>query len=141
MSVKIKRKQKVNTAIPTASMPDIIFMLLLFFMVATTMKQFEGLKVELPGAKRVDKMESKRHQTTIWIDRQNNVVMDDFAVPSEEITKLRNMVYQKLADDPRLVVVFQVDQKSEMGRLIDVQHEVRTAFVNGARVIYSAIPL
>ena len=108
-------------------------------MVATTMKQYTGLKVELPAAKRVDKLQSKKHQTTIWIDRENNVVMDDFAVKT--VTDMRNMVYQKLVEDPYLVVVLQVDQKSEMGRLLDVQMEVRKAYVNGARVIYSAIPI
>ncbi len=136
MAVKIKRKQKVNTAIPTASMPDIIFMLLLFFMVATSMKQYQGLKVDLPAAKRVEKLQSKRHQATIWIDEQNNVVLDDFQVT--QVTDLRNMVYQKLVNDPQLVVVFQVDQESEMGRLIDVQQELRAA--NALRVVYSAIP-
>lgn len=136
MAVQIKRKQKVNTGIPTVAMPDIIFMLLIFFMVTTTLRQYTGLKVLLPAAKRVEKLESKKDQTTIWIDMANNVVIDDFSV--QKITDLRNMIYKKLVDNPKIVVVLKVDQESDMGRLIDVQQEIRAA--NAFRVVYSAIP-
>ena len=136
MAVQIKRKQKVNTGIPTVAMPDIIFMLLIFFMVTTTLREYTGLKVLLPAARRVEKLESKKDQTTIWIDMANNVVIDDFSVT--KITDLRNMIYKKLVDNPKIVVVLKVDQESDMGRLIDVQQEIRAA--NAFRVVYSAIP-
>ncbi|GAB4187448.1 MAG: biopolymer transporter ExbD [Calditrichia bacterium] len=137
MAVKIERKQKVQAGIPTASLPDIIFMLLIFFMVSTQLRQYTGLRVSLPAAKMVEKLPSKQHQSTIWVDRKNNVVIDDFTV--NEINELRNIVYQKLSNDPRLVVVLKVDKNSEMGRLIDVQQELRAA--NALRVVYSAVPL
>jgi biopolymer transport protein ExbD len=136
MAVKIERKQKVQAGIPTASLPDIIFMLLIFFMVSTQLRQYAGLRVSLPAAKMVEKLPSKQHQSTIWVDRQNNVVIDDFTVTN--VTELRNIVYQKLTKDPRLVVVLKVDKNSEMGRLIDVQQELRAA--NALRIIYSAVP-
>lgn len=138
MAIKIERKQKVQAGIPTASLPDIIFMLLIFFMVSTQLRQYQGLRVSLPAAKMVEKMPSKQHQTTIWVDRKNNVVIDDYTVNPTKITELRNIVYQKLSKDPRLVVVLKVDKNSEMGRLIDVQQELRAA--NALRVIYSAVP-
>ena len=56
--MKFSKKSKVNVAIPTTSMPDIIFMLLIFFMVATVFKQFSGLKVRLPDAEKIQKGDS-----------------------------------------------------------------------------------
>jgi len=75
--MQFERKHKISTAIPSASLPDIIFMLLIFFMVATVFKQFSGLKVSLPDAEMVRKIPgSKRHIVTIWIDRNNQVVCE-----------------------------------------------------------------
>ena len=58
MAQKFKKKSKVNQEIPTASMPDIIFMLLIFFMVTTVLKKFNGLPVRLPEAEKIVKIES-----------------------------------------------------------------------------------
>ena len=54
--MKLNRKVKISSDIPTASMPDIIFMLLIFFMVTTVLREYSGLDVELPKAKRIQKL-------------------------------------------------------------------------------------
>ena len=52
--MKFKKKTKISSEIPTSSMPDIIFMLLVFFMVTTVLKEYSGLPVNLPKAKRIE---------------------------------------------------------------------------------------
>ena len=135
--MKFERKIKVSTSIPTASLPDIIFMLLIFFMVATVFKQYSGLKVSLPDAELVKKIPgSKRHVVTIWIDRNNQVVCDDYKV--EKITNLRNILYEKRVEDPQIIIAMKIDKETPMGMVNDVQQEMRKA--NALRVNYSAIP-
>lgn len=135
--MKFERKIKVSTGIPTASLPDIIFMLLIFFMVATVFKQYSGLKVSLPDAELVKKIPgSKRHVVTIWIDRNNQVVCDDYKV--EKITNLRNILYEKRVEDPQIIIAMKIDKETPMGVVNDVQQEMRKA--NALRVNYSAIP-
>ena len=56
--MKFSKKTKISSEIPTASMPDIIFMLLVFFMVTTVLKEYSGLPVSLPTAKRIEKLKS-----------------------------------------------------------------------------------
>ena len=51
--MKLQRKNKNKSEISTSSLPDIIFMLLIFFMVTTVMREFEGLDVVLPRAKTI----------------------------------------------------------------------------------------
>ncbi|SVD85080.1 uncharacterized protein METZ01_LOCUS437934, partial [marine metagenome] len=46
--MKIERKTRTSNEISTSSMPDIIFMLLIFFMVTTVMREYEGLDVIIP---------------------------------------------------------------------------------------------
>lgn len=135
--MEFKKKSKVNVAIPTASMPDIIFMLLIFFMVATVIKQYSGLKVKLPDASKIQKIEgSKRHISTIWLDRNNTIVCDDLKVG--DVKNLRNIVYQKLAADPQLIVDLKIDRVAEMAKVNDVHQELRKA--SAIRVNYSALP-
>jgi len=135
--MQFERKTKISTAIPSASLPDIIFMLLIFFMVATVFKQFAGLKVSLPDAEMVKKIPgSKRHIVTIWIDRNNQVVCDDFKV--SKISNLRNILYEKRVADPQMIVAMKIDKESTMAMVNDVQQEMRKA--DALRLNYSAIP-
>lgn len=135
--MKFVRKNVVKTGIPTASLPDIIFMLLIFFMVSTVIKQYSGLSVKLPDAELVKKIPgSKRHVSTIWIDKNNQIVCDDYKV--KKVTELRNVLYQKRVDDPQLVVAMKIDKEADMGMVSDVQEEMRKA--DALRVNYSAIP-
>ena len=135
--MKLTRKNKAVSSIPTASLPDIIFMLLIFFMVATVLKQYSGLKVKLPDAELVKKIQgSKRHVVTIWIDKDNQVMCDDYKV--NEVTELRNVVYQKRVKDPQIIIALKADRGSEMGIVNDVQQELRKA--DALKVNYSAIP-
>ena len=57
--MKVNRKTQLDSEIPTASMPDIIFMLLIFFMVTTVLREYSGLPISLPKAKRIEKLKSK----------------------------------------------------------------------------------
>ncbi|RMH63220.1 MAG: biopolymer transporter ExbD [Calditrichaeota bacterium] len=135
--MQFKKKSKIKLAIPTASMPDIIFMLLIFFMVATVIRQYSGLKVKLPEAAKVQKLKvSKRHISTIWVDKNNNVVMDD--IPVKNIKTLRNLAYQKLVADPQLIISIKADKLAKMSIINDVHQELRKA--NTLRVNYSALP-
>ena len=135
--MKLTRKNKVVSGIPTASLPDIIFMLLIFFMVATVLKQFSGLKVKLPDAELVKKIPgSKRHVITIWIDKNNEIMCDDYKV--DQVSELRNVLYQKRVNNPQIIIALKADKESEMGIINDVQQEMRKA--DALKVNYSCIP-
>ena len=58
--MRLARKTKTEGGIPTSSLPDIIFMLLIFFMVVTVLSEFQGLKLLLPEAKQIAKLEGKK---------------------------------------------------------------------------------
>ncbi len=137
MAIKIKRKSQLKIGVPTASMPDIIFQLLIFFMVTTVLRQYSGLQVDLPDAKMIQKLESKRNVSTIWIDRKNRIVIDDITIPSSKLSELRQIAFQKLVENPRLVMSLRIDKDADMGIVIDVQQELRKA--NTLKVNYSAL--
>ncbi len=135
MAIIIEKKTKMKIGIPTASMPDIIFQLLIFFMVSTVLREFQGLKVSLPEASKIEKLPTKRHVTTIWVDRFNNAVIDDVSI--KKLTELRTIVYNKLVDDPQLIVSLRVDKRADMGIVTDIQQELRKA--QALKINYSAL--
>ena len=68
MSGHFKKKTKTKEEIPTASLPDIIFMLLIFFMVTTVLRETTvQVRPLLPKAEALTKIDQKRLVTYIYI--------------------------------------------------------------------------
>ena len=79
--MKFARKTKLSSEIPTASMPDIIFMLLVFFMVTTVLKEYSGLPVNLPKAKRIEKLKSKDWENTLKVNVIRHFHFSKLSIP------------------------------------------------------------
>ena len=132
--MKIERKTHTSREISTSSMPDIIFMLLIFFMVTTVMREYEGLDVIIPRAKMIEKLESKRHTTYIWATKDGLVSVDDRII---HINDLAGLMYNKVAKDPKVTVSLKSDEKTTMKLITDIHTQLRTA--NALKLSYSAL--
>ena len=76
MSKFKKGKGKGTPAVSTASLPDIVFMLLFFFMVTTVMREVDlQLKMEQPEATEIDKLENKSLVDYIYIGEPMNTAL------------------------------------------------------------------
>lgn len=137
-----KRKTKTSQEIPTASMPDIIFILLTFFMVTTVLRETELLvNVAIPTAEAVEKIDQKRLIQYVYVGPERlpgglgdpAVQVDDAIV--REMTDIRNVMYRRMLEEPRTIVSLRVDRTVETGLLYDVQQELREA--EAVRVNYS----
>ena len=122
--MKLKRKTKLKSEIPTASMPDIIFMLLIFFMVTTVLREYSGLPISLPKAKRIEKLKSKRHTSHIWVSKDGLISIEDKLYASDGI---RHVMYGKRVADPQLVVSLKADERAKMGLISAIHSELRKA--------------
>lgn len=122
--MKVNRKTKLETEIPTASMPDIIFMLLIFFMVTTVLREYSGLPISLPKAKRIEKLTSKRHTSHIWVSKDGLISVEDKLYASEGI---RHVMYEKRVADPQLVISLKADERAKMGLISAIHGELRKA--------------
>ena len=122
--MKVNRKTKLDTEIPTASMPDIIFMLLIFFMVTTVLREYSGLPISLPKAKRIEKLTSKRHTSHIWVSKDGLISIEDKLYASDGI---RHIMYEKRVADPQLVISLKADERAKMGLISAIHGELRKA--------------
>ena len=132
--MKIERKTHTSKEISTSSMPDIIFMLLIFFMVTTVMREYEGLDIIMPRAKMIEKLESKRHTSYVWATKDGLVSVDDRII---NINNLSGIMYNKIAKDPKITVSLKSDEKTTMKLITDIHTQLRTA--NALKLSYSAL--
>jgi len=155
MSRFVKRKAQPPKAISTASLPDVIFMLLFFFMVTTVMRETEvQVNVTLPTASQVKKLEKKSIVSFVYIGRPvrhlqglygiepiiqlNDKLISEEGIPSESIKDFILFEREKLdeSDKNKMTVSLRIDQNIPMGKVNDVKQALRMA--NALKINYSA---
>lgn len=122
--MKFTKKSKIKIAIPTASMPDIIFMLIFFFMVSSVLRTHEGLNVVMPKAKQIEKLESKVHVTEVWVSKEGLISIDGRLF---NVKSIRNVMYEKRTVDPQLIVSIRADELVNMELMSQIHKELRLA--------------
>ncbi|MDP8240153.1 MAG: biopolymer transporter ExbD [Candidatus Hatepunaea meridiana] len=130
-----KKKSKLEQGIPTASLPDIIFLLLFFFMVTTVIKKTQGIPLITPAAYQTKKIESKRHLAYIWADEKGTITVDDKLVSMTNLSQISKIIRERLDEDNRLIVSLKIDKAAKMGLVTDIQEQLRDAYA--VRVSYA----
>lgn len=130
-------KEKETPAVSTASLPDIVFMLLFFFMVTTVMREVD-LKVEVsqPEATEIEKLEDRSLVKNIYIGTPYKVktygtepriqLNDDFA----DLKDIQPWVEAQRTAMPevlqgKMIVSLKVDKEAKMGIITDVKQKLR----------------
>jgi len=138
-----RRSTSTEPEFTTASLPDIVFMLLIFFMVATVLRETDiKVRTQLPQAEALTKIDQKRLISKVHIgplkrgENQGDtaIQIDDALI--ENRRTIRQIMYNKLQEQPQLIVSLKVDQESEMQIVNEVQQELREA--NALRINYSS---
>ncbi len=129
---KFHRKANLGESIPTSSMADIAFLLLVFFMVTTIFKLEDGLPIEMPKAE-AGQNTPREKITHIWIDRSGNISINDNMIAVEQVEPI---VYAKLVANPALVVAFNVDKQTSFRPVELVMDQLKNA--NATRVSFTA---
>lgn len=140
MSTRFKKKKGGETpGISTASLPDIVFMLLFFFMVATVLRDNELLiQNDLPKADQVTKLEKKDRVMFIFAGKPHERYINQYGTGDRiqlndrlsDISDIRNFVLKERdSRDPELEAVLtaalKVDKETKMGIVSDIKQELR----------------
>jgi biopolymer transport protein ExbD len=150
MSKFSKGKKKPQPAISTASLPDIVFMLLFFFMVVTKLRDSELMvKVSTPFATQLTKLEDKSLVNYLYIGRpvekykatygtKPRLQLGDKFANINEIPIFLERFRVKIAEGQRTKITtsLRVDGQVTMGIVQDVKTELRKA--NQLKINYSA---
>ncbi len=103
--MKFKRSTDSGSQIPTGSMGDIVFLLLIFFMATTIFKLEEGLTVTLPRAEFGVRVPREK-VTHVWVDARGDITIDDRYLTLESVEAV---LVQKMRENPQLMVGLNLD--------------------------------
>jgi biopolymer transport protein ExbD len=126
MAVQLKRRRQGAAEINMASISDIVFLLLIFFMVATIFNQELGLPLILPA--KTDKNEEVKVKQSnvadLKIDSYNQVTLDDVPI---RINQIKNELIRRLRSNAKLVVILSTHPDADYGTMVAVLDEIRLA--------------
>ncbi|MET2955256.1 biopolymer transporter ExbD [Vibrio harveyi] len=108
---------------------DVVFILLIFFILSASFQQQNQIKVERPNSQVTDSISNV--SITVSVDEQGQIWFDNQPV---EVELLTSRVKQKAAQASNVSVVIDVDKSVDSGRLIQVVDKVRIAGVNNVAV-------
>lgn len=144
---KFKKKANVKQEIPTSSMPDVVFMLLFFFMVTTEMRK-NSIEVmqRIPEATQLRKLVRKSLVTNLYVGAptkaeqygtEPKIQANDAFIETTEIIQWVNSEKGKLpeAERDQLTIALKVDAEAKRGILADVETELRKG--NARKILYT----
>ncbi len=144
-----KKKDGDLPAVSTASLPDIVFMLLFFFMTVTTMKD-SSLLVEntLPNATEIKKLEKKDRVIYIYVGKPTQEYQKVFGTEPKiqlndkfaNVDEVGTYILAERAKKPQelqnvLTTALKVDKNANMGLITDIKQQLRE--VNALKVNYT----
>ena len=142
---KFRKKKKGMPGISTASLPDIVFMLLFFFMVTTVMRETE-LKIKtpkLPQADQIQKLERKSLVSYIYVGKSKDGTGGDKIQLNDRISNIsdiKSFIFSERAthaeeEIPYLTTSIKADMEANVGTITDIKQELRD--INALKINYS----
>ena len=120
---KFKKKATTEATVPTSSMADIAFLLLVFFMVTTVLKLEEGLPISLPKAEAAQDI-PRENVVHIWVDRTGKISVNDMIVT---VPSVEGIVAQRIRANPGIIVAFYTDESAPYGVMSDIMEQLKRA--------------
>ena len=142
MRSKFSQSRRSVPQLNVASMPDLIFTVLFFFMIVTHMRSDEvKVRLQVPQGKEVQKLANKQAVVNLYIGRQgevwrvqlNNEIVQPADIPAR-IEDIRGGLSQE--NQQRLTVSLRVDKKAPMGLVSEVKRQLQQAYA--LKINYSA---
>ena len=146
---RFTKKSSTSQGISTASLPDIVFMLLFFFMVTTVLRETELLvEQKLPHATQLTKLERKSLVSHLHVGRPLNIKLygkapkiqaNDVFITVESIPQWVTQEKDKLNEVERdkITISLKGDIETKMGIIVDVQEQLRE--VNARKLLYNSL--
>ena len=147
MSKFKKKRGNAKPEVSTASLPDIVFMLLFFFMVTTVLRE-TTMKVEqdIPRAEQLVKLEKKKLVSYLYVGPPKEkslgseplIQVNDVFIAVDGIIQWVNQEKDQLSEVERdqITISMKVDDDTKMGIIVDIQTELRNA--NARKIMYAA---
>ena len=134
----IESRNKVEPTFNSSSMSDLVFLLLIFFMLTSTLVAPNAIKLMLPSS--TSKTMAKQ-TVTVYVDENYQYQVNDIKVLDE--TQLMDLINTQIGNDPQATVVLRSDKTVPVQyivNVIDAVNEINNATGNNHKVILATSP-
>jgi len=129
-----ERKSKASHEIPSSSLADIAFLLLIFFMVSTVFRTDKDRPINWPAAAAAKKIDEKiKNILNIWVEQDGSIWINDANYTLEQVSDIVGPLYA--ASDRHLVISIRADRDVPYRYIDGVQKELVSAGV--VRVVFA----
>jgi biopolymer transport protein ExbD len=120
-----KKKSKSSSDIPSSSLADMAFLLLIFFMVTTVFPKERKRPLEFPDAEATEKVPEPRRSTmNIYVDPDGSVFINDALTPPDQVSAIVGPQYDA---NRELVIILRADRDTPYHFVDAVQKELQEA--------------
>ena len=119
--MNFSRSRRAEPVVDVTPLIDIIFQLVLFFMVSTTFVTAPGIEVDLPRSS-ADTVLREQDDLSIWISAEGSVYVDDQPVDFSGLESAMDRAAQK---NPKTLVMLKADREVDHGRVVAVMDAAR----------------
>lgn len=132
--MQLRRKAGTGAKIPTSSMADIAFLLIVFFMVTTIFKLEQGLAITLPRSEAGEKIPREKI-AHVWIDQRGTILIDDLIVNVDDVEPI---ITSKIRENPALIISFNTDDAAQYKIVSETMERLKMA--NALRISFTTMP-
>lgn len=120
--MEINRSKRMTREISLIPLINLVFLLLIFFLVAGTIEKFDIIPVDVPVADSGKVLDEG--QIVIVLGQYNEILLNDELV---DIDELRARVTKMLADNPRKIISLKADSRLEASKMVAIMDLLRIA--------------
>jgi biopolymer transport protein ExbD len=121
----LKRKSKPSSDIPSSSLADMAFLLLIFFMVTTVFPRERPRDVEIPEAEATKKLDTpRRHTLNVFVERDGSIFINDALIAPGSVAGVIAPLY---AENRRLVMMLRSDRDVQYHHIDQIQKQLQAA--------------
>lgn len=121
----LKRKSKAASEIPSSSLADMAFLLLIFFMVTTTFRKEEDRDVVFPEAEATEKLEQPRKDILhVYVESDGSIYINDQLYTTDQVS---NVIAPMYAENTAMVVMLRSDRDVSYVQINQILEELQAA--------------
>lgn len=132
--------KKEEAEIPTASMADIAFLLIVFFMLTTVFSANKGMEHMLPPKEDNPKAIEPEESIYIQVFPSGQFAMDSTNYPIESVDKVYTYVESKVQVNAKKPIIVHTNPEADYGDMVKVINELKKLEVNMEQPLAITIP-
>jgi biopolymer transport protein ExbD len=129
----VGKRQPEESTLDMTPLVDVVFLLIIFFMLSTTFIVVPGLHIDLPEAAS-EKIEIETQKAVLSVDREGALYFDEERVDRES---MRRKLMEASASNPETLILLKGDRGCGYGRIVDLLDMVRQTGLNRIAIVTS----